>query len=114
MFSLHSTSSAPTNLLTVAYNYLGTAIRMAYSIGINGSPSHRITEVIDSQSALRTWWTLYSLESDICLEYGKPLCIRETDAKAPYPEHTTVRTYCSLAYVITDLVVGCRLRHEQV
>ncbi|KAJ5408814.1 hypothetical protein N7509_002697 [Penicillium cosmopolitanum] len=62
---------------------------MAYSIGINGSPSHMITEVMDSQSALRTWWTLYSLESDICLEYGKPLCIRETDAKAPYPQHTS-------------------------
>lgn len=81
-------------MFPVAYNYLGIAIRMAYSIGINGRPSHTMAAVIDSQSALRTWWMLYSLESDICLEYGKPLCIRETDAKAPYPQQPLVRMPC--------------------
>lgn len=41
--------------------------------------------VADLQSARRTWWMLYSLESDLCIEYGKPLSIRERDAKAAYP-----------------------------
>ena len=61
---------------------------MAYSIGINDNINSPEWPIIDRQEALRTWWTLYSLESDLCLEYGRPLSIRETDAKASYPlEH---------------------------
>lgn len=88
---------------------------MAYSIGINGSPIQTMTQVIDPQSALRTWWTLYSLESDICLEYGKPLCIRETDAKAPYPQHSSVRKHFSLKrHQLLTMLVGNFLGHEPI
>ncbi|KAJ5812132.1 hypothetical protein N7474_008433 [Penicillium riverlandense] len=69
----------------LAYDYLGIAIRVAYSTGINRDLDSASAAAIETQAALRTWWTLYSLESELCLEYGKPLCIRETDAKAAYP-----------------------------
>ncbi|KAJ5945731.1 hypothetical protein N7454_002570 [Penicillium verhagenii] len=80
----------------LAYNYLGVAIRLAYSAGINDMRAPR-PNTLRNECALRTWWSLYSLESDICLEYGRPLCIRETDAKAPYPKEDIVRvksTHC--------------------
>lgn len=79
----------------MAYSYLGIAIRMAYSIGIN----ENITcpdVTLDHQVALRTWWTLYSLETELCLEYGRPLSIRETDAKAFYPAEYPVSSFKSL------------------
>jgi hypothetical protein len=76
---------------------------MAYSIGLNENinlPEHLS---IDQQAALRTWWTLYSMESELCLEYGRPLSIRETDAKASYPAEYPVSPLStwnsSLAYL---------------
>ncbi|KAJ5802872.1 uncharacterized protein N7503_005322 [Penicillium pulvis] len=68
----------------LAYNYLGTAIRLAYTLGINNMHVSN-PHLVPLQPALRAWWLLYSLESDICIEYGRPLCIRERDANAPYP-----------------------------
>jgi hypothetical protein len=77
----------------VAYNYLGIAIRMAYSIGINENVDLPGRPTIDHQAALRTWWTLYSLESELCFEYGRPLSIREADAKALYPREVPVSLF---------------------
>ncbi|KAJ5527318.1 hypothetical protein N7513_011477 [Penicillium frequentans] len=68
----------------LAYNYLGTAIRLAYTLGINDMHVS-IPHLVPLQPALRAWWLLYSLESDICIEYGRPICIRERDANASYP-----------------------------
>ncbi|KAJ6005963.1 hypothetical protein N7451_003907 [Penicillium sp. IBT 35674x] len=68
----------------LAYNYLGTAIRLAYTLGINDMHVS-LPHLVPLQPALRAWWLLYSLETDICIEYGRPLCIRERDANAPYP-----------------------------
>ncbi|KAJ6102691.1 hypothetical protein N7486_005118 [Penicillium sp. IBT 16267x] len=68
----------------LAYNYLGVAIRLAYTLGINDMHVP-MPDTVPLEMAVCVWWLLYSLESDICLEYGRPLCIRETDAKAPYP-----------------------------
>ena len=84
--------TAQANLAQVAYNYLGIAIRLAYSTGINENMRIALLSTAENQLALRTWWTLYSLESEICVEYGRPLCIRETDAKAAYPQETLVST----------------------
>jgi hypothetical protein len=75
---------------SVAYNYLGIAIRLAYSAGLNTNFDKTGFTNIAVQEARRTWWILYSFESELCLEYGKPLCIRETDSTAPYPEETLV------------------------
>lgn len=74
----------------MAYNYLGTSIRLAYTLGINDMHVS-VPHLIPLQPALRTWWLLYSLESDICIEYGRPLCIRERDANATYPSEKMVR-----------------------
>ena len=70
-------------------------------MGLNSELANFIECPPDRDSALRTWWTLYSLESELCLEYGRPLCIRERDAKVSYPQETLVSTsiwllgYCS-------------------
>ncbi|KAJ5636092.1 uncharacterized protein N7484_009405 [Penicillium longicatenatum] len=68
----------------VAYNYLGVAIRFAYTLGINDM-NVPMPDGVEFESAVSLWWSIYSLESDICLEYGRALSIRERDAKAPYP-----------------------------
>jgi hypothetical protein len=81
----------------VAYNYLGVAIRFAYTLGINDM-NVPMPDSVEIESAVSLWWLLYSLESDICLEYGRALSIRERDAKAPYPsEETSVRVLKTLS-----------------
>ncbi|KAL2828549.1 fungal-specific transcription factor domain-containing protein [Aspergillus pseudoustus] len=76
----------------LAYNYLGIAIRTAYSIGINRNLEDKSREAVDLQPARCTWWILYSLESQLCIEYGKPLSIRERDARADYPYELPVNS----------------------
>jgi hypothetical protein len=80
----------------VAYDYLGIAIRLAYSAGLNRNFDEAGFTNIVVQEARRTWWTLYSLESELCVEYGRPLCIRETDSIASYPQETLVSIITSL------------------
>lgn len=69
---------------------------MAYSIGLNENVYLLEDLTLDHQASLRTWWTLYSMESELCLEYGRPLSIRETDAKASYPVEYPVSPFKSL------------------
>ncbi|KAJ6069766.1 hypothetical protein N7499_011653 [Penicillium canescens] len=76
----------------LAYDYLGIAIRLAYSAGLNRNFDEIGFTNIVVQEARRTWWTLYSLESELCVEYGRPLCIRETDSIASYPQETLDET----------------------
>jgi hypothetical protein len=80
----------------VAYNYIGIAIRLAYSIGLNRDNSEpRGSQEAQVQAALRTWWMIYGIEAEQCLDSGRPMSIREGDAKAPYPKDSTVRWYPS-------------------
>jgi hypothetical protein len=81
----------------VAYDYLGIAIRLAYSAGLNSNFDEAGFTNLAVQEARRTWWTLYSLESELCVEYGRPLCIRETDSIASYPQE-------ALVSIITPLI----------
>ncbi|KAJ5317023.1 hypothetical protein N7508_001531 [Penicillium antarcticum] len=86
----------------LAYDYLGIAIRLAYSAGLNRNFDQAGFTNTAVQEARRTWWVLYSLESELCLEYGRPLCIRETDSTAPYPEETLDETanFSRISFVI--------------
>ncbi|KAL4878091.1 hypothetical protein BJY04DRAFT_221447 [Aspergillus karnatakaensis] len=76
----------------LACNYLGIAIRTAHCMGSNRNTNGLSSGILDPQSSYRTWWTLYSLESEFCIEYEKPLSIRERDAKAPYTRKIPVTT----------------------
>ncbi|EXJ71813.1 uncharacterized protein A1O5_05623 [Cladophialophora psammophila CBS 110553] len=68
----------------LAYNLTGTAIRLAYSIGLNtnNSPDHLS---FDAQEALRTWWMLFIQEVELSMDSGRPMSIRSCDVNVDYP-----------------------------
>ncbi|KAH9204886.1 hypothetical protein DL95DRAFT_398200 [Leptodontidium sp. 2 PMI_412] len=70
----------------LAYNYIGVAIRFAYSIGINAAAASSYPTRCHFQAALRTWWMLFGVEAEQCLDSGRPMSIRETDGKADFPQ----------------------------
>ncbi|KAB5543092.1 fungal-specific transcription factor domain-containing protein [Coniochaeta sp. 2T2.1] len=57
----------------LTYMYVGLAVRTALAIGINRSPpttSNKDPEVIKAET--RTWWGLYSLETELSFGMGRP------------------------------------------
>lgn len=57
----------------LTYMYVGLAVRTALAIGINRSPpdmSKKDPEVVKAET--RTWWGLYSLETELSFGMGRP------------------------------------------
>ncbi|KAB5518851.1 fungal-specific transcription factor domain-containing protein [Coniochaeta sp. 2T2.1] len=57
----------------LTYMYVGLAVRTALAIGINRGPpstSNKDREVIKAET--RTWWGLYSLETELSFGMGRP------------------------------------------
>jgi hypothetical protein len=61
--------------LNLAYTYLGIGVRQAFSTGINRLTQFRVKDFpVDSPTHVvsRTWWALYSLETELSLVLGRP------------------------------------------
>jgi len=91
----------------LAYNYLGVAIRLAYSIGLNRSSVTvayseaawpGVGREVVSEMCKRIWWQvtgyltsnltdlqMYTLEVEIALDSGRPICIRNSDIDVEWP-----------------------------
>lgn len=68
----------------MAYNLIGIATRLGYSIGLNiestyGSPS------LPTEEARRTWWFVYIHEIELSLDSGRPMCIQTSEMDVNYP-----------------------------
>ncbi|KAL2696214.1 hypothetical protein AAEP93_002628 [Penicillium crustosum] len=57
----------------LSYMYVGLAIRTALAMGINREPGTNVKKSADLRKAeSRTWWGLYSLETEISFAMGRP------------------------------------------
>ena len=76
-----------------AYNYLGLAIRMAYSIGMHrnqfsiGSAMFwpGCSQQIMQEMRRRLWWHIYTFEVEMAIDTGRPMCIRNSDIDVDFP-----------------------------
>jgi len=68
----------------VAYTILGSAVRLAYSIGLNKEPS---TNIPDSQVELRRriWWFLLHLDFKCSTKLGLPVAVSMTEISCQFP-----------------------------
>jgi len=77
----------------LAYNHLGLAIRLAYSVGLNRSsgvvPTPEawpgVSRAVVTEMCKRFWWQMYTLEVEIALDSGRPICIRNSDIDVEWP-----------------------------
>ncbi|RPA84028.1 hypothetical protein BJ508DRAFT_46970 [Ascobolus immersus RN42] len=68
-----------------AWNATGLAIRLAQGLGLhlrNEAPS---LDNVQKEMRTRVWYSLYYLETTLCLLTGRPLGIRDWDCSSPVP-----------------------------
>ncbi len=55
-----------------AYLHIGTAVRIAYTLGLHQASSYAEMTTVNREIALRLAWTLYQLDCEICRPLGRP------------------------------------------
>ena len=60
-----------------AYIYAGTAVRIAFSLGLHVDKYSTVHGPVEKEHARRIWWVLYIFDQEIALKTGKP-CMIET------------------------------------
>ena len=108
----------------LAYNFLGVAIRLAYSIGLNRSSVAvaydekawpGVGKVVIAEMCKRIWWQvsehpflsfsndeMYTIEVEIALDSGRPMCIRNSDIDVEWPVECDDAVCSSRFVVLTD------------
>lgn len=71
------------NLKSAAWNWLGSAVRVAQDIGLHSESG--AWPVIDGEMRRRTWWTIYILDRSLALELGRPPLIDDSDCDTSLP-----------------------------
>ncbi|KAI6355262.1 hypothetical protein MCOR25_008276 [Pyricularia grisea] len=107
-----------------AYLAIGSAIRMAQSIGLHRrlAAHKRPQELVFVQKDIglrsRVWWTCYWLDKKLSFEGGRPSCISDPDCDADLPTSDEVLSSCSLSRqsrqpahpnVFSDLINLCKV-----
>lgn len=60
-----------------SYLNIGTAVRIAYTLGFHQPQQRSEATTIHQETILRVAWTLYQLDSEICRAQGRPPNIEE-------------------------------------
>ncbi|QKX53914.1 uncharacterized protein TRUGW13939_00994 [Talaromyces rugulosus] len=94
---LHSTSR-----ISAAYNVLGTAVRIAYSLGLHRDPPASLG-ITKTELRRRIWWSLYVLDSKLSLELGRPMVVdlNTSNCQLPADDAETARIACLRSYFST-------------
>ena len=71
------------NLKSAAWNWLGSAVRVAQDIGLHSESGP--WPVIEGEMRRRTWWTIYILDRSLALELGRPSMIDDSDCDVSLP-----------------------------
>ncbi len=83
------------NALTGSWHWLGTAISLAYSLGLHRLSSYRRRHHEAPVSLLeRIWWCIHCREVWSSVAYGRPLRIHLDDVNTALPTETNA-TFCS-------------------
>ncbi|OBT81483.1 hypothetical protein VE02_09266, partial [Pseudogymnoascus sp. 03VT05] len=68
----------------LAYNLIGLATRMAFSIGLNVAGQGQSPSETYLDEAKRTWCMVYVQEVELSLDSGRPMSLRSCDANVPF------------------------------
>lgn len=68
----------------MAYNLIGLATRMAFSIGLNVAGQGQSPSETYLDEARRTWCMVYVQEVELSLDSGRPMSLRSCDANVPF------------------------------
>jgi hypothetical protein len=58
-----------------AYLMLGTAVRIAYTLGQHRNLSPKMRRSVEREQSRRLWWTVYQLDQEIAIRLGYPCAI---------------------------------------
>ena len=96
-----------------AYLHIGTAVRIAFSLGLHVDKFPVIHGHVQREHARRLWWTLYNLDSAMALQNGKPCAIAkyEIQTRSPLPAENVLQPgpntpsgYLEVSKQLTDLL----------
>ncbi|KAF9886734.1 hypothetical protein FE257_011111 [Aspergillus nanangensis] len=62
---------------TAAYLHIGTAVRIAFSLGLHHDIFPKTTTSVERERARRVWWTIYTLDYEMASRFGYPCSIVE-------------------------------------
>ena len=98
------------NALAGSWHWLGTAINLAYSLGLHRLSSYRLEHHEAPLSLLeRIWWCIHCREVWSSVAYGRPLRIHLNDANTALPTETKT-AFCSAKH--GDDMIGSHLSEE--
>lgn len=86
----------------MSYLYIGTGIRIAYSLGFHHDKSPAAQNPMIKQQNHRIWWTLYILDQEIASRCGNPCVCDERILKIqmPLPSEKVSPTSCDYLRVL--------------
>lgn len=112
-----------TSRQTAAYTMLGTAVRIAYSIGLHLKAPDDLPRS-DQELANRIWWSLYILDTRLSIDLGRPFAIDKSQKDLPIAEdmeivkrmgpHLVAENVCWLSFHVQNikLAMAARSIHE--
>lgn len=77
------------NRRDAAYLMIGTALRMAISLGLHQEVSDQDIDNDTREHRRRVWWSTYSMERLLCVTSGHPLSIQDEDVDLALPSPRT-------------------------
>ncbi|KAH8900601.1 hypothetical protein GQ53DRAFT_129539 [Thozetella sp. PMI_491] len=96
-----------------AYTFIGQAVRIALSLGLNREPPPGQLSQREYQRRRRLWWTLYMIDKKLSTTIGAPLSIRDEDIDTSMPEeydlgfsNTALKYHVKLARLEGEVVSG--------
>lgn len=81
-----------TNHRDACWNLTGTAIRIAFAIGLHQNNASTSQAPLASELRKRLWWTLYALEQMQVSSYDRPSAIQHHVSKDSYPNERILGT----------------------
>lgn len=67
------------NKPNTGWNYLGLAVRVATSLGLNREFKHTGNEVLNLEIKKRLWWGLYIFDAGASITFGRPVIVPGTE-----------------------------------
>ncbi|KAH6612982.1 fungal-specific transcription factor domain-containing protein [Boeremia exigua] len=85
-----------------AWTIVGTALRFAYRLGLHVDNNDTTIPEAEQEIMRRTWWSLYSLEQNLCATTGRPSIIVESFCSVPLPVPVTEKQAIATGYRMCD------------
>lgn len=73
------------NRLDASSLYIGSALRMAITLGLHQEPTLANVDTEAKEHRRRVWWSVYSLDRIVCAKSGNPITIQDEDIGVELP-----------------------------